>query len=200
MAVRGLSLAERQEYILVDDPAHPDQIKKEVEARVKKRGGDVSAEEKEQITDKVVQDAGKPTVFYLGNLLQEDRVFLGDLTAGLEQTPQGNMRMLMRNTNKAHETVRRGLKGWDNFIDGNGKSLKFETAPGTGERGQPRSFVSDECLAYLHHDMLRELAGEILRINGVSSDIEKKFAAALQQSAEDHSPDGLVESAATPTS
>lgn len=197
MAVHGLSLAEGERYILKSDPAHPDNIKHEFERRSK---ASQTQEEHDEVLASVEKSAGKPTIFILGNLLHEDRVFLGDLTGGMEQTPQGMFRMTPKNTAKASEAVRRALRGWENFLDNAGNAIEFKTAPGAGERGQPRSFVSPESLASLHLDIIKELSARILEINGVTGDIEKKLLSALQVESGLPLPDGIATDAQTETS
>jgi len=196
LAVHGLSLAEGERYILKSDPAHPDNIKRNFETRAK---GAQSQEERDGILAEVERAAGTPTVFILGNLLHEDRVYLGDLAGGMEQTPQGSFRMTPKNNAKASETVRRALRGWENFLDSKGSVLEFRTAPGTGERGQPRSFVSPESMSIMHLDIIKELSTRILEINGVTGEIEKKFLSALQAESGQPSLDGLAAAAATAT-
>jgi hypothetical protein len=195
MAVRGLSLAERHPYILKDDPAHPDNIEKEVNSRLSEDSFNSEEDRsnyRASIEEKVRAEVGEPTVFYLKNLLQEDRVLLGDMSAAIEQTKSGSMRLLNKSSDRAYQTVRRGLAGWKNFLDDKGNALPFDTVPGKGERGQIRNFVDDKCLVYLTQDMVRELSTEILRINGVTSELEKKFEQALRESQDQSSEDGLA--------
>lgn len=198
MAVHGLSLAESERYILASDPAHPDAIKREYDRRVRAEKAETQ-EQRDDILRKLEAEVGKPTVFLLGNLLHEDRIFLGDMSGGMEQTVQGTFRMTPKNNLKASEAVRRALKGWENFTLPDGTELKFTTAPGQGERGQPRSFVSPESMALLHLDILKELAARILEINGVTGEVEKKLQAALRQGSEQPSLDGTADAAATET-
>lgn len=197
MAIHGLSMAENEQYILKSDPAHPDNIK----AVFEKRAIDAKTqEERDEILRAVENEAGKPTIFLLGNLLHEDRVYLTDMAGGMEQTPTGSFRMIPKNNQKVTEAVRRALRGWSNFFDQNGKEIVFVTSPGTGERGQPRSFVSQDSLSALHMDIIRELSDRILEVNGVSGALEKKLQAALRQGFAMPSGDGLATGAATETS
>lgn len=178
MAIHGLSLAEVDRYILKADPAHPDNIKAEYNRLTATMTDEA---EKASMLAKIEADAGQPTVFLLGNLLHEDRVFFGDMAGGMEQTPQGSFRMTPKNTQKASETVRRSLRGWENFQSASGKPLTFTTSPGVGERGQPRSFVSIESMAMMHMDIIKELAERVLEVNGVTGVVEKKWLSALRQ-------------------
>lgn len=196
MAIHGLSLAEVDRFILPNDPAHPDNIKSLFDLR------SVNMETQEQrdaLLAKIEDEAGKPTVFLLGNLLQEDRVFLSDMAGGMEQTPQGNLRMVPKNAMKASEAVRRALRGWENFADSRGVALAFSTAPGMGERGQPRSFVSPEAMAMLTLDTIAVLSKRILELNGVTSDLEKKLQDALLPVSAPPSLGGPVANAQTET-
>lgn len=192
MAIRGLSLAERTAYILKDDPAHPDNIRDEVAKRVSRAKGKVSDKEREAIEQAVRDEAGEPTIFYIGNLTHEDKIYLNDLVGGLEQTREGSMRMLNRNTQRIYDCVKRGLTGWENYFDDNGNVIVFELVPGVTPSGKPRKFVSDELLARIRIDHLRELASEILKQNGVTTELEKKLEELLPQPSAQPSKDGLV--------
>ena len=120
MAVHGLSLAEGDRYILRSDPAHPDNIK----ATFALRSVSAASEEaRNEIMRAIESEVGAPTVFILGNLLHEDRIYLSDLASGMEQTPQGTFRMTPKNNAKASEAVRRSLRGWENFLDQSGSVI-----------------------------------------------------------------------------
>jgi hypothetical protein len=193
MAVRGLSMAERHRYILKDDPAHPDNISAEVEKRLAAIGGNKIGEQERMAVEIAVRnEAGEPTVFILGNLAHSDKIFLSDLLGNIEQTREGNMRMKNQNTLRMYECVKRALLGWENYLDENGNQIPFEIVPGVSETGQPRKVVSEKSLNMLHIDVVRELAGEILRINGVTSELEKKLEGLLRQPSDPPSLDGLV--------
>lgn len=195
MAVRGLSMAERHQYILKSDPAHPDKIKQAVEDRIALAKGKVDDKARAAVEDAVRKEAGDPTYFYIGNLTHEDKIYLSDLVGNLEQTREGNMRMRNQNTLRMYECVKRALLGWENFCDDHGKVIPFEQVPGMTERGQPRKFVSEDSLTRLHIDVVRELAGEILRVNGVTTELEKKLEGLLQQRSDPLSMIGLASDA-----
>jgi hypothetical protein len=93
------------------------------------------------------------------------------------------------------ECIRRGLAGWENFIDDNGQVIAFEDVPGMSETGKPRRFVSPDCLKRLRLDHVRELSSEIMKLNGVTSEIEKKLEGLLQQQSDPLSLDGPVPNA-----
>jgi hypothetical protein len=194
MAVRGLSFAERTAYILKDDPAHPDNIKEAAKKRLAKIKNP-SNEDRENATEASIEAAGDPTVFLLGNLSHEDKIYLSDVIGGLEQTRDGNMRMSNKQTLRIFECVKRGLVGWENFLDDKGEAIAFETVPGMSETGKPRKFVSPDCLQRIRLEHMRELSTELLRLNGVTSDLEKKLEGLLQQQSGQLLPDGLAESA-----
>lgn len=192
MAIRGLSLAERTAYILKDDPAHPDNIRDEVAKRVSRAKGKVSDKEREAIEQTVREEAGEPTTFYLGNLTHEDKIYLNDLVGGLEQTREGSMRMLNRNTQRIYDCVKRGIVGWENYFDDQGNVIAFELVPGVTPSGKPRKFVSEDLLSRIRLDHLRELASEILKQNGVTTELEKKLEELLPQPSAQLSRDGLA--------
>jgi len=194
MAVRGLSFAERTAYILKDDPAHADNIQKDVDARLDKIKNPTDAD-RDSVKKAVEKEAGEPTVFLLGNLSHEDKIYLSDIIGGLEQTREGTMRMTNKQAQRMFECVRRGLVGWENFLDDAGNAIAFESVPGMSETGKPRKFVSPDCLKRLRLDQVRELSGEILRLNGVTSDLEKKLEGLLRQPSDPLLPDGPVSNA-----
>ena len=200
MAIRGLSMIERQAFILSFDPAHPDSIKAAVDRRVESREGANHDVDRNAIEDSVRELAGEPTIFYLGNLTHDDRTYLADMSGNFEQTREGNMRMRNQNTLRVTETVRRGLVGWENFYDDKGNLIPFEMVPGVDDRGKPRKVISPACLSAMTIDMMREVAAEILKINGVTTDLEKKLDGLLRQQSGPHLMDGLAEIAPTTSS
>jgi hypothetical protein len=164
MAIKGLSLAEKEPYILKDDPGHPDNV----------------------------GDSGeKPTIFYIGNLTQADRVEIGDIT----MTPTMNntgVTMSMQRMKKTYLTVQRGLKGWENLTDPDGKPIPFEQGTDKDAAGKFRSVVKDECMLRLSSDMIFELADAILIKNGMSKELAKNSDTPSQPSLETLLMGGIV--------
>jgi len=171
MAIKGVSLAEKEPIILKSDPAHPDQIKKELKKRLADIGDpDRRDEEKPRIEDAIKEEAGEPTVFHIGNLSRADRIELGDLNA----TPtlkDGGISMQMRRTQRAYALVERGLVGWENMLSGTGRAVAFKK--GTGQVGDSsfKAVVSDECMSHLSQEVVIELSEAILKKNGMTSDM-----------------------------
>lgn len=162
MAIRGVNLAEKEQYIHPDDPGHEDhpEYKKAIE----------SGKTPEQ-----------PTIYFLGNLTTEDRIELGDMGA----TPtmrDGGITMSLRNTQRAYEVVKRGLKGWENQLDHDGKPAKFTEGTLKTASGQFRTCVDDSALSHLPTQIINDLASKILEKNGMTVALEKKFEGASPQS------------------
>lgn len=163
MAIRGVNLSEKEDFIHPDDPGHPENP--DVLEAVK-NGHPVE----------------KPTVYHLGNLTANDRVEFGDMSA----TPtmrDGGITMAMRNVQKAYAIVQRGLKGWDNMQDSDGKPVEFKTSTIKTTTGSFVVAVADECMVHLPHQIIMDLSNEIQRKNGMVSDFSKKSEERLLASA-----------------
>lgn len=175
MAIRGLSLAEREAHVLKSDPAHIDNIRTEAYQRLVRAGNSVPTDdERIDMEDAVREEVGKPTVFYIGVLTKADRIELGDMTNTPTMKDNG-ISIGNRRTQRSYEAVRRGLRGWENFLDENGRNIPFKE--GTTQAGAGFAKVMhDDCFAYLPVDVVHELADAIFARNGMSPDFEKKFA------------------------
>lgn len=161
MALRGVSLQETEEFIHPDDPGHEDH-----------------AEYKKAIKMDLAPE--KPTVYKIGNLTQADRVYLGDLT----NTPslrEGQMLMTSRNTMRMYEYVKRGLKGWENQLDHEGKPVEFKLATMQDQDGTMRPCVSEESMNILPRSIIFDIAEQIRDKNGMTEDLVKKFSGVSSQ-------------------
>lgn len=160
MAIRGVNLKEKEIVIHPDDtgnPEHPEYI-----AAVKAN-----------------KKPDEPTKYYIGNLTADDRVEFGDMSA----TPtmrDGGITMDLRNTQKAYEVVRRGLKGWDNQQDSEGKPVAFKTGTGNDGGGKFTEVVSNECMQHLPNFVIMWLSNEIQQKNGMVAELAKKSDAQSQ--------------------
>ena len=162
MAIRGVNLAEKEAWVHPEDPGHPDHP--EYKAAIEKG-----------------QEPEKPTTYYLGNLTAHDRIELGDMGA----TPtmrDGGITMSLRNTQRAYEVVKRGLKGWDNQLDHDGKPAKFEEGTLRTATGGFQKCADDAAMIHLPQQIINDLATEILKKNGMTNELEKKFDGASPQS------------------
>lgn len=164
MALKGLSLAEKEPYVLKDDPGHPDKV------------GDTGE---------------KPTIFYIGNLSQADRVEIGDITMTPTMSNTG-VSMSMQRMKKTYLTVQRGLKGWENFTDTSDKPTPFEAGTDKDGTGKFRPVVKDECMLRLSSEMIFELADAILIKNGMSKELAKNSGTPSPQSLETLLMGGIV--------
>jgi hypothetical protein len=169
MAIRGVSLSEREEVILPHDPGHPDhpEHKKAVKAGRKPE---------------------EPTRFFIGNLTKGCRIELGDMTTS-PTMKDGGVTMELRRTKRAYAVVQRGLKGWENMTNHSGNPVKFvggtvQTAGGfvTG--------ASDESMMHLGADDVDALAKFIIEKNGMTRGTEGNFGAPSLPSDESLSSNG----------
>lgn len=150
MAIKGLSMSEREEVILPSDPGHPDNP--EYKAAVK-----------------LGKEPEKPTKFFLKPLSKGCRIELGDM--GPSPTMRdGAVTMELRNTRRSYSLVERSLVGWDNFTDDEGKPFVFEAGtiqtahgliPGAGSKS----------MQVLPSFIVSELAQIILRKNGMTKEL-----------------------------
>ena len=179
MAIRGVNLAEKEAWVHPEDPGHEDH-----------------ADYKAAIA------AGKtpeqPTVYYLGNLTSEDRIELGDMGA----TPtmrDGGITMSLRNTQRAYEVVRRGLKGWDNQLDHDGKPAAFEMGTVRTSTGSFQPCVEGSSMQHLPQMIINDLAQKILEKNGMTAELEKKSEGASPLHADLSSVIGAAPTVPTPS-
>ena len=179
MAVRGVSLAEKEDFILPHDPGHP-----EHEAY------------KAAIREDRTPEA--PTIFYIGNLTKAQRVTLGDMLGGATMKDNG-IRMEQKRTERAYATVQFGLKGWKNFLDADGKTLEFKATTSQLPGGQFVSIAADECIVHLSNEDIFLLADAILDKNGMGArglgGLEGNFGVPLPQSVASNSDTGDAENA-----
>lgn len=166
MAIRGVNLAEKEEFIHPSDPGHPDQIKERIGDK------DMTQAKRDELTAKYLKE-DPPTKYFIGNLTATDRVEFGDMSA----TPtmrDGGITMDLRNTKKAYEVVQRGLKGWENQLDANGKPVEFKTSTGTDAQGGFIVIVDPECMVHLPQKVIMDLSLEIQKKNGMVAELAKK--------------------------
>lgn len=179
MAIRGVNLAEKEAWVHPEDPGHHEHLdyKKAVEKGY---------------------EPEKPTTYYIGNLTASDRIELGDMGA----TPtmrDGGITMSLRNTQRSYEVVKRGLKGWDNQLDYSGKPAKFEEGTLRTATGGFQPCVSDASMVHLPQQIINDLASQILKKNGMTNELEKKFEGASSQSVGLNSVIGDVPDVLMPT-
>jgi hypothetical protein len=156
MAIRGVSLSEREEVILPHDPGHPEhpEYKKAI-----KQG----------------RNPDEPTKFFVGNLTKGCRIELGDMTTS-PTMKDGGVTMELRRTKRAYAVVQRALHGWENMTDHKGKPIAFVS----GTVQTPHGFVagaSDETMMQLGADDIDALSKFILEKNGMTRQAEGNFGA-----------------------
>lgn len=163
MAIRGLSMSEREEVILESDPGHPDTYKK---ACVK--AAEMREKHPKQVSlypDPVFEE---PTRFYLKPLSKGCRIELGDM--GPSPTMRdGAVTMQLRGTQRAYALVERALVGWT-LADDDDKPIKF--VPGTIATAHGMvPGASSESMMFLPQHIIGELAGVVLRKNGMTKEL-----------------------------
>lgn len=172
MAIRGVSLAEKDRVILKSDLAHPDNIKAEVQKRL--NGDDANQEQLDKLKADIEAEVGKPTIWIFSPLTVDDRIELGDLDSTMSTTNSGAMQMTMKNTERAYLTVQRALVGWENFEDGKGKPIPFKTETAM-IKGQPRTVASKASLNAIDKDTIFEMSRHVSEQNGMRGSLEKKL-------------------------
>lgn len=171
MAIKGLSMAEREEIILPSDPGHPDHpaYKTAIEAG---------------------QNPEKPTTFFVKPLSKGCRIELGDM--GPSPTMRdGAVQMELRATRRNYALVERSLVGWSGFTDDEGKTIPFVNGTVQTAYGLVAGAAPDSMLA-LPQAIINELAGIILRKNGMSRELVGNSVAPSQQPAVPHSATGAA--------
>jgi len=183
MAIKGVNLRETEDYILKDDPGHPDQIKEEANRRIDKlnknrEGGRISEEQENTIRTEVAEEPDrKPTIFKIGNLTQGQRVEVGDMAA-MPSMKDGAITLSQRRIHKVYSVVKYALKGWENFTAYDGGPAAFATSTEKDSLGGFHAVISDSSLAHLDQTTILELSSAILTKNGMRTELEKKLEGA----------------------
>jgi len=119
------------------------------------------------------KDPKTATVFELGVLSSRDVGRVRDtVTSVTISTAEGGSDDVLTNIEKSKmnfEALRRGLKGWSNFIGPDGKPVPFETEKCTVD-GKKREVVKDALLDLIPLVVVEELAGIIISDNQTSED------------------------------
>jgi hypothetical protein len=162
MAIYGISLSERSEFILPEDPGNPENpaYKKAVEAG---------------------ESTEAPTIFYLGNLTMADRVEIGDMTSSPTMR-DGAISIHANRTKRSMTTVRRALKGWDNFTGPDGEVFNFKTETFRRADGTNFEGPDDATMSHLTNDIVLQLQERIFELNGIEESFEKKLLTQPQPS------------------
>ena len=177
MAIKGLTMAERERVVLPSDtghPEHPEYLKAVKEGR----------------------ETDAPTVFIISPLSKGCRVELGDMGPSPVMR-DGEVRMDLRGTKRNFAVVERALRGWENYNDENGQPIAF------GELGTIQTAAglvpgaSGAAMQRLHIDTINELASIILSKNGVTKEIVGNSAQLSQPSGGNPSETGLATVAPT---
>jgi hypothetical protein len=134
---------------------------------------------------KVIESDGDPakgsadaTKFTIGAIDAFVSAYVLDRTLTFTENDAGGVAIAQVKMGEANlEAVRFGLRGWENFKDDRGNDLPFATADRI-VMGRKYVAVTDDCLALLGQELVRELATSIRTINEVTADDAKKSAAA----------------------
>jgi hypothetical protein len=155
MALHGVFTKEKVSFIHPSDTGHPDHpdYKAAVEAG--------------RMPD-------KPTVFYIGNLTYNDKIEMTDMVQNAKLV-DGVATLIPQPTARAYEVVRRGLKGWDNYIGENGVPIKYATETVPNGDGTFSVSVSRDCITAMPISLIMDLSTEIMVKNGmVASPLKPK--------------------------
>jgi len=154
MAVIAVTMDHKTDYVSNRDPA---------KKMVQKETG-LKNDQGEELFDLVEEiDWDLATVFELGPL--DQRTYTRILDGAMNVTQGSGIQMKTNQSN--YEVVQYGLKGWRNFVDGNGKQLPFlsEKKP---VGSATYTVATDQTLSALGSDMIKELAAQIKLLSQVS--------------------------------
>jgi hypothetical protein len=180
MAIKGVSMREREDIILTEDPGHPDH-----------------AEFKDAVARGI--EPPKPTKFFIAPLTKGDRVELGDMGAS-PTLRDGAVTMDMRNTRRDYATVERSLRGWENLLDDDGNLIPFPQALGTASTGYGMVPVAPpEAMIRLDHDTIAQLAQIIREKNGMTKALMGNLPPPSPQPVEKPFESGAAKDAAKPS-
>lgn len=140
MAVVGLTLDETKEYICADDPGNPEGLMADEEI------------------------GAQPTVFILGALSSRVMTKLRDQSTKFNMEPGQELKANFAPNEAAWERVRMGLKGWKNFVDGQGKEIPFKTEE-ISVTGKPYTVVALETMDRIPLSVIQELSMAIDEFN-----------------------------------
>jgi hypothetical protein len=121
-------------------------------------------------------ERGKPTAtkFTIGTLDSHIYGRLKDKATSLSVDPN-NISEVMTNINSnevSFETVCFGLRGWDNFNDGEGKPIKFKTIKRT-VGAKSYTIADPELVSLIPEVVVSELADEIRKSNELTAEEAK---------------------------
>ncbi len=120
-------------------------------------------------------DRENPTVWKLGILDARIKSYLEDAATSFEfgaGGAEGQAKTTLNLNAQAVEIVRFGLKGFSNFVDVDGKEVKFDTiARAVG--GKSYNVVAESVLSLIPYNTIKELAKDIQKDNEFSEQEEK---------------------------
>lgn len=120
-------------------------------------------------------DPDDPTIFKIGTLTSRDVARIRDGVTSFEfatskpkgkgdaanEEEQGNTKTSIEKSKLTFEACRRGIVGWENYVDNAGNAIPFETISREID-GKQRRVVKPELLDTLPLEVLEELADVIL--------------------------------------
>lgn len=123
-------------------------------------------------------EGAEKTVFMLGLLDPALRAHLDDAGMSYSRDESGEpgapAAIHLHRNERANAVVRFGVRGWRSFRDGEGHDIPFVReavdVPGVGKR----QGLTEECLARLAPEWVRELADAISDTNTISEEQKKK--------------------------
>jgi uncharacterized protein YcfJ len=117
------------------------------------------------------------TIFILGNLPLEERIKIEDEQAqygvSTDKNPEAKADMTIKQHKRNLEIVKLGLVGFENFKDGDGKDVLFETVAMPGGRAGSKNVVSGKCLNRFTMEWIDEIAKAIIDLNAITPEEAK---------------------------
>lgn len=116
-------------------------------------------------------DPNDPTTWTIGTLSSRDRGAIRDASTSFnfsqeeleaeDGDAQSKVSTTVAKSKSDREAVRRGVKGWENFIGPDGTPIQFKTVIRDVD-GSKRSVIPNDLLDIIPLDTLSELAGEVM--------------------------------------
>jgi hypothetical protein len=163
MAIRGLSLTERNWYVTNNDPGKRDTLDESKEAGA--------------------------TVFYTGVIPNTQMTRIHDMvaTSVMQLGDMTSQTFQQKTAGRNREAFRLGIRGWDNFYtEGNedneeGEPIEFRTVKWM-DGGRTYDVIADDVMDQVPLAVVNEVGAHIFNQNSLGEDGRKKFEALLSQS------------------
>jgi hypothetical protein len=175
MALIGISRTDTFEYVSDRDPC-----KRTIPVRQAEGGPVQLISQVETVVDEgaTVFKLGVLDVFLMGQIYDRST----KVTRSIVDNPDGDINVITQVNATNIDAVKFGLKGWQNFKDGGGNDLPFQSVK-QFIMGREYEVCADETLRLLGIQLIQELAGKIKEASEVSKVEVKNSVRASSQSA-----------------